>query len=139
MIDFNYEADFSLDRETKYIDWINRVITSESKTVGDLSFIFCDDTYLLDINMKYLDHDTLTDIITFDYCSGSLVSGDIFISVERVLENANSFQVSFEMELQRVLSHGVLHLMGYKDKLDKDIVVMRQKEEDKIKLFHVEH
>ena len=90
------------------------------------------------MNVDYLNHDTLTDIITFDYCEGSIVSGDVFVSVDRVKENAIDFNVSFADELLRVMAHGTLHLCGYKDKSEEDFVLMRSKEDEKIKLFHVE-
>lgn len=139
MIDFNYELDFSLDKETYYSDWLSRVINSEDKSLGNLTYVFCTDDYLLNINQEYLNHDTFTDIITFDYCEGNEISGDIFISIDRVKENAAEYNVDFNEELHRVMSHGVLHLMGYKDKSDEDASLMRSKEEEKIKLFHVEH
>ena len=94
---------------------------------------------MLEINQQYLNHDTLTDIISFDYSIGNELHGDIFISVERVRENAVDFEVSFEDELRRVLVHGVLHYCGYKDKSEADELVMRQKEEEKMQLFHVKH
>ena len=118
MIDFNYEVDFELSDINYYSDWLSRVIVSESKLEGDLNYIFCDDEYLLGINQQYLNHDTYTDIITFGYCDGDTISGDIFISVERVKDNAQEYSVSFEEELHRVMVHGVLHLLGYKDKSD---------------------
>ena len=139
MIDFNYEVDFELSDINYYSDWLSRVIISESKMEGDLNYIFCDDEYLLGINQQYLNHNTYTDIITFDYCDGDTISGDIFISVERVKDNAQEYSVSFEEELHRVMAHGVLHLLGYKDKNDQDARLMREKENEKIKLFHVEH
>ena len=139
MIDFNYEVDFELSDINYYSDWLSRVIISESKLEGDLNYIFCDDEYLLGINQQYLNHDTYTDIITFDYCDGDTISGDIFISVERVKDNAQEYSVSFEEELHRVMAHGLLHLLGYKDKSDQEARLMREKENEKIKLFHVEH
>jgi len=139
MIDFNYEVDFELSDINYYSDWLSRVIISESKIDGDLNYIFCDDEYLLGINQQYLNHDTYTDIITFDYCDGDTISGDIFISIERVEDNAQEYSVSFEEELHRVMAHGVLHLLGYKDKSDQEARLMREKENEKIKLFHVEH
>ena len=137
MIHYNYETEFTLANEAIYSDWVENVIVSEGKLLGELSYIFCDDEYLLEINQQYLDHDTLTDIISFDYTEGDLVSGDIFISVERVRDNANDLNVSFEEELKRVLIHGVLHYCGYKDKSTEDEALMRLKEDEKIKLFHV--
>ncbi|PKB42652.1 rRNA maturation RNase YbeY [Cellulophaga sp. RHA19] len=139
MIDFHYETEFSLKDNTKYIDWINRIIASEEHLVGDINYIFCDDAYLLNINQQYLDHDTYTDIITFDYTDGKVISSDIYISVERVKENAVDFKVDFDVEMLRVMAHGVLHLAGYKDKSTEEAALMRSKEEEKIKLFHVEH
>lgn len=138
MISFNYETDFELPNEAEYESWIQRIIESESKKEGEISYIFCDDEYLLQINIQYLDHDTLTDIISFDYTLGNEIGGDIFISIERVKENAADFNVSFDEELKRVMAHGVLHYCGYKDKSATDEQLMRQKEEEKIALFHVE-
>ena len=137
MIDFNYETDFELSDEVKYAEWISEVIASEGKKEGEISYIFCDDEYLLEINQQHLDHDTLTDIISFDYTIGNEISGDIFISVERVKDNAADFNVPFAEELLRVMSHGILHYCGFKDKGDEDEKLMRTKEEEKIALFHV--
>ena len=139
MISFNYETDFELDNEALYEDWISRIIESEGFDQGEINYIFCDDEYLHKINVEYLNHDTLTDIISFDYTVGNLIQGDIFVSVERVKDNANDFNVSFEEELKRVLSHGVLHYCGYKDKSPEDEALMRSKEEEKMQMFHVEH
>jgi rRNA maturation RNase YbeY len=139
MISFNYELDFKLDDESAYSSWISKVISSEIKNEGEINYIFCDDDYLLQINTQYLRHDTLTDIISFDYSVGNELHGDIFISIERVRENALDFNVSFDEELKRVLVHGVLHYCGYKDKSKEDEKLMRQKEEEKIKMFHVKH
>ena len=138
MISFNYESDFSLEQEEVYASWIETIVESENKILGEISYIFCDDEYLHTINMQYLNHDTLTDIISFDYTEGDVISGDIFVSIERVIDNSKDFNVPFHEELKRVLAHGVLHYCGYKDKTDIDILVMRSKEEEKIKLFHVE-
>lgn len=137
MINFNYETDFSLADETRYADWISRVIMSENKKEGDINYIFCDDDYLHKINVEYLSHDDLTDIISFDYSVGNELHGDVFISVERVKENAVEFHVSFDEELLRVMAHGVLHYAGYKDKNDEDENAMRMKEDEKIEMFHV--
>ena len=139
MISFNYENEFELPNEDQIATWISQVILSENKKEGEINYIFCDDEYLLNLNEQYLDHDTLTDIISFDYSIGNEIHGDIFISTERVLENAADFKVTFEEELQRVLVHGVLHYCGYKDKSEADEQLMRSKEDEKIKMFHVEH
>ena len=138
MISFNYESDFSLEQEEVYASWIETIVESENKILGEISYIFCDDEYLHSINMQYLNHDTLTDIISFDYTEGDIISGDIFVSIERVEDNAKDFKVSFDEELKRVLAHGVLHYCGYNDKSDDDALLMRSKEEEEIKLFHVE-
>jgi len=137
MITFNYENDFTLIEESQYINWIKKIIKSESKLFGEINYIFCDDDYLLDINIKHLNHDYYTDIITFNYCEEGMISGDIFISVDRVEENAQTYKVSFDEELLRVMSHGVLHLIGYNDKSIIEEEIMRKKEDEKIKLFHV--
>lgn len=138
MINFNYETDFTLEDEQAFSDWLSAVIVSEKKNEGEINYIFCDDEYLHKINVEYLDHDTLTDIISFDYTVGNELNGDIFVSVERVADNARDFNVSFAEELKRVLSHGILHYCGYKDKSEEEAQLMRQKEEEKMKMFHVE-
>ena len=138
MISFNYETEFELTNETEISNWLSKVIQSENKKEGDINYIFCDDEYLVEINQQYLDHDTLTDIISFDYSVGNELHGDVFISIERVQENAEDYNVTFDEELKRVIIHGVLHYCGYKDKSEEEVVVMRNKEDEKIKLFHVE-
>lgn len=137
MINFNYETDFELYDESLFADWISEVISSEMKQEGEINYIFCDDDYLIEINRQYLNHDTLTDIISFDYSEGIVLQGDIFISIERVKDNAADFNVDFNDELKRVMAHGVLHYCGYKDKSESDEVLMRQKEEEKMKLFPI--
>lgn len=138
MINFNYENEFNLDNEDAIANWLSEVIVSEYKKEGEINYIFCDDEYLHKINLEYLNHDTLTDIISFDYSMGNELHGDIFISVERVQDNANDFKVSFDVELKRVMVHGVLHYCGYKDKGEEDERVMRSKEDEKLAMFHVE-
>ncbi|WP_420401421.1 rRNA maturation RNase YbeY [Flagellimonas sp.] len=138
MIEFHYKANFELEESLRYVDWIEKVVSSEAFVCGEIDYIFCSDEYLLNLNQEYLNHDTFTDIITFDYTDTNLISGDIFISVDRIRDNATKFDVAFENELKRVMAHGVLHLMGYKDKGRNEAKVMRQKEDEKIKLFHVE-
>lgn len=138
MILFNYETDFRLDTEDAFSTWISAVIASEGKNEGEINYIFCDDDYLHKINVEHLGHDTLTDIISFDYTVGNELNGDIFVSIERVKENAIDFEVSFEEELKRVLVHGILHYCGYKDKSQTDEILMRKKEDEKIAMFHVE-
>jgi rRNA maturation RNase YbeY len=138
VIDFNFIDVAPIENDRPFMDWLSRVAESEGYSLSALSYIFCNDQYLLDLNQTYLSHDTLTDIITFDYVAGTVVSGDIFISVDRLKENAAIFKVSFEEERLRVMAHGLLHLMGYKDKTAEDQEVMSNKENEKIKMFHVE-
>lgn len=135
MVLFHLETKFNFQHRLFYKSWLRALALSEGKKLGDISYIFCDDNYLLEINRQYLQHDTLTDIITFDYVEGSVLNGDIYISVERVRENAGIFQVPFEQELVRVLAHGLLHLCGYGDKSEKESKVMRSKEEFAIGLY----
>jgi len=135
MIEFNYELDFKLANESLYSEWIERVIEEYNFTLGELNYIFCDDAYLLKLNVEFLEHDTLTDIISFDYTMGKLVGGDIFISLERVKENAEEFSHSVEEELKRVMIHGVMHYLGYKDKTEEEKKTMRSVEDNALSLF----
>lgn len=139
MINFYYETDFEFNNEDFLVKWIRSVIISEEKTEGEISFIFCDDKYLLKINQDFLNHDTYTDIISFDNSLGNQLNGDIFISVERVKENAVEFNVKEEEEMRRVIIHGILHFCGYKDKSTEEEKLMRSKEDEKLLMFHVEH
>ncbi len=138
MISFNYELDFTLVDEDKYTSWIEAILESEGFIEGEINYIFCTDDYLHKINVDYLDHDTYTDIISFDYTEGKIISGDIFISIDRVKDNALELDVFFSEELLRVMSHGILHYCGYLDKSEAEELLMRSKEDEKIKLFHVE-
>ena len=108
--------------------WLKMVAGSEIRKIGDINVIFCSDNYILDVNMKYLQHDYFTDIITFHYCEGKVLTGDLLISVDSVRENSIEFGTDFEEELHRVIVHGVLHLIGYDDHTEEDKKVMRQKE-----------
>ena len=128
MISFNYETDFKLTNEKDLVNWVSSSIKIEGYKEGDINYIFCDDNYLHKLNVEFLNHDTLTDIISFDYTMGKEVSGDIYISVERVMDNAKDFNVDFIEELNRVIIHGVLHYCGYKDKSEADAKQMREKE-----------
>jgi len=122
-------------KRRKVTNWIKSVIFQESKFTGDLSFIFCSDHYLLEVNKKYLQHDYFTDIITFDYVENSQINGDIFISVDRVKDNSVQFSTSFSNELHRIIIHGVLHLLGYKDKKKEDKKLMTDKEDFYLKIL----
>ncbi|WP_178991350.1 rRNA maturation RNase YbeY [Winogradskyella schleiferi] len=129
MISFNYETDFSLEQEMQISDWITETILEENCKVGDIDYIFCSDNYLHQLNVDFLNHDTLTDIISFDYSVGKELHGEIYISVDRVKENASDFEVSFENEMTRVMIHGILHYCGYKDKSEDEAKLMRSKED----------
>ncbi|MAO07734.1 MAG: rRNA maturation RNase YbeY [Alteromonas sp.] len=128
MIEFFSENDFQLTHQKELTTWIGDTLQCEGMELGELTFVFSDDAYLHSINVEFLAHDTYTDIITFDYNLGKQVHGEIYISTERVAENAKQFQVSFKEELFRVLIHGVLHLCGYKDKSLEETQLMREKE-----------
>ncbi len=127
-IEFHSECDFELKNQQDIVVWMNAIAKEEGKHIGALNYIFCDDEYLHKINVEFLDHDTYTDIITFDYCVGNELISDIYVSVERVKENAHEFSDSFEEEFYRVLVHGLLHLCGYKGKSEEDKDIMRKKE-----------
>ena len=135
---YNQSISFKLKEKTKLKQWIKTVTEKEKHKLGNINYIFCTDDELLEINIKHLNHKTLTDIITFDYTEGKTINSDIFISVERVAENATKFQVTFEEELHRVMIHGILHLCGYKDKTKADAELMRKKENASLKLFSVD-
>tara|TARA_B100000614_G_C14491851_1_gene471056 strand:+ start:431 stop:862 length:432 start_codon:yes stop_codon:yes gene_type:complete len=123
------DISFVLNKKPAIISWLSYSIKSENKILGNISYIFCSDEYLHKINLKHLNHDTLTDIITFDYCEKSVINGDLYISIERVTENAKLYDNSIEKELHRVMIHGILHLCGYNDKTIEDQNVMSAKEE----------
>ncbi len=130
MISFStVETNYNLKNKLKVKNWVKSILETESKSSGDITYVFCNDEYLLGMNEKYLKHDTLTDIITFDYSENGKLSGDIFISIERVIENSVSFNTTSNQELGRVMAHGILHLSGYKDKNPDDKRMMRSKED----------
>ncbi len=127
MIDFQFVGvkKISLDEHS---EWLEKIIIHEKKKLGEIVYVFCTDNYLLEKNIKFLNHNTLTDVITFDYCNNNIISGDILISIERVYENAKEYNVNFVSELNRVMIHGLLHLLGYKDKTKTESKLMRVKE-----------
>ena len=133
-----HSGDFELKCQDAVRRWIKTVVESRGKAVGNINYLFCDDEYLLRINQEYLNHDTYTDIITFDYVAGNLISGDIIISVERVKENAQQYCVDIDDELHSVIIHGVLHLLGQGDKTEVDAKEMRRQEADALLLFREE-
>lgn len=138
MIDFYNENSFSLEEKEKHQTWIENVIKSEGYKPQEITYIFCNDDYLLKINQEFLNHDTLTDIITFDNSFGQSIAAEIYISTERVDENAVKFDTEFTEELRRVMVHGVLHCMKIDDHTDEEKRIMRQKENEKLQMFHVE-
>jgi len=129
VIEFNYETNFILNNEEQLTNWVESCIVSNKFKVGEINYIFCDDAYLHKLNVEFLQHDTYTDIISFDNTMGRFISGDIFISIDRVKENSTVFTSSFEDELHRVMIHGVLHYMGYNDKTIEEKEMMRSKED----------
>lgn len=135
MITFEYIVESGFKPDVSHKIWLQQVIRHEGKHPGDISYIFCDDEYMLERNNAFLNHDTYTDIITFDESVGDVVSGSILISLERVSENATFFNKTYENEFLRVLVHGTLHLCGYKDKTDEEARTMRQKEDEALALL----
>ena len=128
MIDFQFIENDKLINTEDINLWINSVVIEEGMIIGELVYVLCNDEYLLKKNIQFLNHNTLTDVITFDYTKDKIISGDILISTERVVENAKIFNVNYSTELYRVMVHGLLHLLGYKDKIEKDANIMRVKE-----------
>lgn len=128
MIQFFYE-NLPESVNTDYTIWLKDIILSEGKKLGEINYIFCDDDYLLKVNQDYLQHDYYTDIITFDYVKGKTISGEIFVSLQRISDNASTLSKNYEEELRRVLAHGILHLCGYKDKTEEEEQLMRSKED----------
>ena len=129
MINFNFEIDFQLQNNEELSKWISDTIKAEGCKEGEINYVFCDDEYLHKLNVEFLQHDTLTDIISFDYSVGKELHGDVFVSVDRVKENAQEIDIDFNTELHRVMIHGILHYCGYKDKEERDKTQMRQKED----------
>ena len=134
MIEFYSETDFKIEDTKALSHWISEIILHENHELGDLTYVFCDDAYLHKLNVQFLNHDTLTDIISFDNSLGKQIHGEIYISVERVKENAGTYQVAFLEELHRVIIHGVLHFCGYKDKTKKQQETMSRKENEALGL-----
>ena len=135
MIVFNSLNDFALESEKRISVWLSKIIDNEGFRIGDVNYIFCDDEYLLKINQKYLNHDTYTDVIGFDYTSGKVLSGDIYISTERVSENAQTYHQDEAHEMRRVIIHGLLHFMGYMDKTGAEAAIMKSKEDEALTSF----
>ncbi len=133
-VSFNFvDTKDILSQKNKIKSWIKSVVEQRGWKTGEISYIFCSDEYLLNVNQTYLKHDYFTDIITFDYTDATKVSGDLFISIDRVRDNAQELNLSFEQELYRVIIHGVLHLLGLKDKTEEEAKEMRKAEEECLK------
>jgi rRNA maturation RNase YbeY len=128
MISFYSENDFNLEHEEEVKNWISSIILNEDYLEGEITFVFCSDDYLLKINEEFLNHNTYTDIISFDYSLDKELHGEIYISTERIVENASEYKTAFIDELHRVIIHGILHLCGYKDKNEREKEIMRKKE-----------
>lgn len=139
MIEFHYETKFRIKEEGSYLQWVQAVISLWKSVPGALNFVFVSDERLLEMNRQFLGHDYFTDILTFENAEGDDLSGDIFISVDRVRENADLYGDGFEWELRRVMAHGLLHLLGFSDKSEAETKEMRKAEDLSLKLFHVEH
>jgi len=135
MITFNFETLFELKKTTHLEDWVAKIVDNHGFTIGEINFIFCDDAYLHKLNVDFLQHDTLTDVISFDNTIGKLISGDIYISIERVADNAKDYNVSFDKELHRVMIHGVLHYIGFKDKTVSEKKQMTAAEDEALSLL----
>lgn len=129
-ISFAFQTNCSLKKRTILKQWIKAIVENNKKEVGEISYIFCSDGQLLEINKEFLNHDYYTDIITFDYSETDVVSGDLFISIERIKDNAKTLKTSYQEELHRVIIHGVLHLLGYKDKTEEESENMRKLEDE---------
>ncbi len=139
MIDFVYNTDFRLANKEVFSRWLISVANDEGFLIDTLVFLFVDDNEILEMNKKFLKHDYYTDVITFGDLKDKKISGDIAISIERVLDNSKTYGVEFEDELKRVMVHGLLHIMGYSDKASSDKSIMSLKENKAIKMFHVKH
>lgn len=138
MISFDFQTSCDVSLTLRHKQWLKSIVRKEQLIPGDILYLFCDDAYLLKNNIQFLNHDTYTDIITFDQCVGNVVAGNIMISLDRVRENAIKFNVSFEEELLRVVAHGTLHLCGYKDKTEDEAKVMRKMENESLAMYYIE-
>lgn len=135
MINFFSETSYEIDSQSEIIDWIESVISAEGYELGEINYVFCDDEYLHKLNVQFLKHDTLTDVISFDNSVGKEIHGEIYISEERVKENARDLEIDFKDEMHRVMVHGVLHFCGYQDKLEMDQLKMRRQEDEWLKIL----
>ncbi|MGI9527049.1 MAG: rRNA maturation RNase YbeY [Weeksellaceae bacterium] len=136
MIQFFSETAFELQDQVFFNDWLHACVDTYGYEIGNINYIFCDDEYLLKINQEHLQHDYFTDIITFDYTEGKELHGDIFISIDRIADNAYDYETSFDNEIARVMIHGLLHMMGFKDKTPEEQELMRKKEDESLTLLY---
>lgn len=141
MINFQHIKSARLANSNEISVWLNNIIKEEGLKTGNITYVFCNDNYLVKKNIQFLNHNTLTDVITFNYCKNNTISGDILISTERVLENSKTYKTKYLLELHRVMAHGLLHLLGYNDKKKNDIKIMREKEDYYLKKlqYYVKH
>ncbi len=137
-IEYVYNTSFSLDNENKVSKWLKKAVETEGFSVGEVVYAFFNDNDLKELNIKHLNHDFFTDVISFNDSKNDVLSGNIAISVDRVKENSIKFKTSFNDEMMRVMVHGLLHFMGYDDSSDEETLLMRNKEDDNLKMFHVE-
>jgi len=137
MIEFSSQNDFVLEQSERVESWLKAASLKESYGIDSLGYVFCSDDFLLEINQQFLAHDTLTDIVTFDYTEGTILNGEIYISTDRVADNAKDFNVDFDTELRRVIIHGLLHMCGYGDKTEEEKLQMRSKEDEYLALWAV--
>ena len=137
MIEFSSQNDFVLEQSERVESWLKAAALKASYGIDSLGYVFCSDDFLLEINQQFLDHDTLTDIVTFDYTEGTILNGEIYISTDRVADNAKDFNVDFDTELRRVIIHGLLHMCGYGDKTEDEKTRMRSKEDEYLALWDV--
>ena len=139
MILFFSKTNFQIVQKRSIKKWLGRVVKQENKNIGDINIVFCNDDQLVELNKQYLNHNTLTDIITFNYSEEKILHGDVCISIERVKDNADKYNCTFEEELRRVMAHGILHLCGYKDKKPDEKLLMKQKEDETLFLFNTQY
>ena len=137
-IEYVYNTSFSLDNENKVSKWLKKAVEAEGFSVGEVVYAFFNDNDLKELNVKHLNHDFFTDVISFNDSKNNVLSGNIAISVDRVKENSIKFKTSFNDEMMRVMVHGLLHFMGYNDSSEEETLLMRNKEDDNLKMFHVE-
>jgi len=137
MIDFSYQTEFVLEDVRHHASWLINIADSYEVVIESLGYVFCDDDYVHSINLQHLSHDTFTDIITFDYGSNEVLEGEIYISIDRVRENAADLNQEFDQELRRVMCHGLLHMIGFNDESKDDKIKMRELEDKALSMFHV--